>query len=549
MISHTLLSVILLILTIVGYRYSFPYPFKEYLTLFIPLFAFGFIPNLLWRRWGRIFTIIGALSLVRFGSYSNALVTYPDWTTLHPLFWGAISGILVREILLKIYGHDKFKAGMSDKDPYLRRIALNSPAGEKDSYWKEPEVWFVFFVSILVLERFLEYHPWNWTNGITLTEGFYFKGLSYRSAFGLTWMLWDSIIPVTWYIFTEERTSKNNDNPSRIWLIGLSIVFVIQAVIILIQTSLSPNFMMQNTNLSLISGRVAGLFRDSGSASWIFPVLGLFLAWKVREKKGVWREPTRVTILSLILVVVFCSGFKLGKTFWLTYSGGLYVLIGLYIIQKIQYPKLWIAYTFRTIAMLMILAATFTLVWFGENQKLSPSFQKTSLELKQLVRGESIRTVESYRYDLTKASVDLFTSHPYFGSGFGSMIVHLKDPKSLVKVKPKDQFVDSPANFYLGWLGETGMLGMILLCFYLGLNYYIRDNIKYSILLILPLMTGYQIVHPDGGAFLMMMVLATRVSDNAKVKLKVYADKAKMIWAIIAIGISLHYLALMLIDK
>jgi hypothetical protein len=476
------------------------------------------------------------------------LTTIPDWTSLHPLFWGAVLGILTREALLDIAGRKKAQVAQGERDPLQRRFALNSSPGKKANLWKEPELWFIFFFLILILERFLAYHPWSWQTGIVLEEGFYYAGLSYRQAFQLSWMVWDSIVPATFYILTEERFSKDGDNPAKIWTTGLGIAFLIQVIIILLQSWVSVGVFMQNTNESLLNGRVAGLFRDSGSASWILPTLGLYLAWKTWEKKGIWREKSRIFLLVGILVLTAISGVKLGRTFWIVFLPGLFAFIMIPFWKKnVSYNK-YIQMTYRVFLIVFVAMIGFSILWFGENQKSIQALARLSLEVKSWVNDDStLATFGVHRLNLILASWKLFLSNPYFGSGLGSLIVHLKNPNLIDIPRPPDGFVDSPANFYMGWLGDVGILGGFLLAFYLGTTAYLRKNGRYFILLLLPLMTGYQIVHPDGGFFFIFLLLGTRRMEISKASILPYYDKLRLLWMILAIGISFHYLVWVLL--
>jgi hypothetical protein len=355
-------------------------------------------------------------------------------------------------------------------------------------------------------------------------------------------MYWDNLIPVIWYIFTEERCSSDADNPSKHWIIGLGIGFLIQSVIILEQTFLNPTLLMQATGESIKVGRVAGLWRDSGSASWIIPTLGLYLAWKIWEKRGIWRESSRRVLLITVLVLTAVLGIKLGKTFWLAYGFGLFGFLIYFVLRKIHHPNLWLQSFIRSFVILLMLGFGFSLVWFGENQKLIPALSHSSVILKKTISGKEIDELD-YRSNLINASLDLWKDSKFFGNGFGSMIVHLKDKDSPIQHRPADNFVDTPANFYLGWLGETGILGCILLSMYVFLKTYIAQNARYLLLLVIPFMTGYQITHADGAFVVLFILSGSRLIENTRAKLLRNVELMKTIWMIVAIGISLHYLA------
>jgi hypothetical protein len=122
------------------------------------------------------------------------------------------------------------------------------------------------------------------------------------------------------------------------------------------------------------------------------------------------------------------------------------------------------------------------------------------------------------------------------------MVVHLKNPKSSINIRHPEGFVDSPANFYLGWIGETGILGTFVLIFYIALKVYLSKNAKYLIILVIPFMTGYQITHSDGAFLALFFIFGTRVIENSRSKLQKHTNILKNSWIVISIGISLHYL-------
>lgn len=552
MVPYLLFTAILTILIIVGYRYSFPYPLTEYSGLFLLLFSFGFFPRLFSDRWGRAMVVIGAIILSRVGSFGNILTTIPEWTTLHPLFLGASFGILVREFY--------FNPGEDRGRRILRRQNHIFP-------WKNPELGILGFLAILILERFLSYHPWSWESGILLTEGFYFESISYRQAFQLSWMVFDTTVPVIWYFVLEwglggfmgkgeadgKNKSSSNNNPTRYWITGLGVAFSIQMLILFIQTWIQPSAFMQDTNMSVLAGRPAGLFRDSGSASWMFPTMALFLMHSVRKMEMGLSHSLKIIYTIAILTGTFLAGWQLGRAFWFILLPSLFA-IGMFLLWKkeIHAPK-WLSMVYKLLILVSILLVFFSIFWFGGNQTKIPALHRAGIELRSLSEGTSLEEIESRRVLLMKASWELFSSSPLFGTGWGAMITHLKDPNSQVQSKPLDGFVDSPPNFFLGLLGEVGILGFLVVGFYILVSIYIRKNGISLCLLILPLLTGYQIVHPDGGFFLLFLVLAGSSKNpydfQKPYSERVYRERWVYLFLIVSLGISLHFLVRALLQN
>jgi len=509
--------------TVAFYRYSFPYPQSEYLSLFLLLFSLGFGTNLVNRSWGRVWIVIGSLCFVRIGSWTGILKTIPEWTTLHPLFLGGIWGIVAKEW-----------------------IQLRSrPAKERILVGYVHYV-FLFFLFVLGLERFLEYNPefvpfreFPEKLDFFPKDSYYYPGLSNRQAFQLTWMILDTMIPPIFYFSLEEIFKRDAENPARDYKIGLWVVFFLQSLVIWIQGFLRPEALMQDTGMSLEVGRVAGLFKDSGSASWIFPTIGILLFLEIYNRKGQMRESLRIFLLVLIYLCILVGGIKLGRAFLLIF--GAFSLIGLFRIlsNRIPVSDVRLRYLIGIFVFLFVSSLFYSLLWFGEYQNAFLSLKKASTEWKLVQQEISLKRVEARRVGLFLTSRDLFLSSPVFGNGLGSLIVEMKRPNSDLKNKPPDGFVDSPSNFYIGWLADTGILGTIVLGVYVWLNGYIRKSWNRYILLVLPLMTGFQIVHPDGGFFVCFLLLG--FVNYERIRWKIAGERPRLFWFILGIGLSLHF--------
>lgn len=485
----------------------------------------GFLIHIQNRSWGRFWIVFGALVFVRLGAWTHILRTIPDWTTLHPLFLGGIWGIIAKEIFV-----------------------FHSKPGKDRLLAASVHITFVFFLISLGLERFFEYHKiWEWS-GIYLKEQYYYPGLSARQAFQHTCFILDSIIPVVSYFLVEECFRRDTENALVDYKKGLLAAFIVQFLISTIQIYLLPTAFMEATGESLKNGRIAGLLKDSGSASWIYPTIGIYLFYDLFLKKGSIPENKRIFLLFLFIILTIMGGWKLGRLYWfllIIFILGVLVISSYNLFMKFSYP-------YRIISLVLTISLSLGLILlvfeYGDRQKNIASLGRISQEWKMYRSGSSFEKIDPRRISLMKLSMEFFLDSPVFGVGLGSTIVELKRPKSTWKNKPADGFVDSPSNFYLGWLGETGILGSLVLISYVALILFIRKVFFPAILLIVPLMGGYQIVHPDGGFFFIFLLIGLTPYQRVQWMYSP-ATQLRYLWFIVSIGVGLHYIVLGLLKN
>lgn len=511
-LSTILFSVLVSYYWIKIFHFSHPFPKEEFFgTLFLQ-FAFGFLPNFISRKTGRILTITGAMIFVRLSSSAGVGFDIP---TLNGLFFGAICGISFREIILEFLGRRDSQVSPKESDFFRKLLVVNPPPSNKKNILLDIQFAIIVFLIVLTLERFITYFNAPFLKGFGVLETMYLPDISSKSAFALSMKTIDSLIFPLLYFFCEERTSPQTSSPYSHWGLGLSIGLLINLVVLFSQNFYSMKIFSANTNESLSVNRTMGLFRDSGSSSWIIPTLLSFFIWRITQKKGEWRTSTKLIILFSLLVVSILAGLKQGRAYWAILFITIFIILMIFIYRKIQNKILKIAFSPIVIAVFCV--SIFLFVKIGTKFQSKTSVDRISENLGTLFEKNakiesSLTKIDPNRFPLSVIAIHLFSKNIFFGNGTGSFILALYD-KSIV---PKKTFamIDSAPSLYLGLLSEVGLFGTIIICLWLINSSIGRKSKSHLYLLILPFLIGYQIVHPDGAFFALFFILA--VSPNVK---------------------------------
>lgn len=101
---------------------------------------------------------------------------------------------------------------------------------------------------------------------------------------------------------------------------GLFLGFGINIFFMTIQSIWSLEFFSLGTHLSVSAGRTTGLFQDSGSASWILPVVGFLWITKLIHVWRISKERFSLVMAIIFFLVITWLGIKQGKAFWIIWS-------------------------------------------------------------------------------------------------------------------------------------------------------------------------------------------------------------------------------------
>ncbi|HMV42605.1 MAG TPA: O-antigen ligase family protein [Leptospiraceae bacterium] len=461
------------------FRFCHPYPKSEYYNVLGIQFLVVFIAYLTKERYGRIMTVIAGFSLVRIGP----ILQISSLITITGVFFGASCGILFRELVLYF---------SLKKDRELEKHS---------SSFLNPFLILIFFLYLLTLERFMIYFGSPFLNGFGILETLYLKILSSKLAYSLSMETITNLFFPILYLFLEFTRNEKNKVIQDL-KDGVKIVIALQFLIMTLQIVWNRNFLADNTNLSLEANRVMGLFRDSGSSTWILPIICFLFYKDFLEKK-------KYIFFTLILVFqVYIASFQ-GRGFWLLFFLG-------FILQFLQYFKnvsIDSKKNFFYVFSISLLTIGFiALIPKDKNGTLYRLLSIPNHFLEMVLSGKNpFLEFDPHRYYFNLAAWNLFQSHPLFGTGIGSYIVNLKD-SSLGLYIPENK-IDNP-SFYLGILSELGIFGLILIILPFWERILNKENISILILLSVGLSFGYHIVQPDS-AFALLLILIIGCKENS----------------------------------
>jgi|JI10StandDraft_1071094.scaffolds.fasta_scaffold00625_6 hypothetical protein len=483
---------ILGLLSIIGYyftvffRFCHPFPKSEfYITLGIQ-FVIPFAAYLISSRFGRITTIICALLFVRVAPISGM---QSPLITLMGVFLGGVIGNFTRETITYFRSR---KSNLQETDTKYLPLLAN------------PVFLLILFLLVLTLDRFLMLFNAPYLKGFGILETMYVKGVSSKEAFALSMETITHLLFPLLYFYSEELREEDKVEIRNDWKLGAFIALGINIGIMLLQIFWNRNFLATNTNLSLEANRVMGLFRDSGSSTWIVPILCFLFCKDLFLKKKYFP-------LFLIIAIQFIIAPYQGRGFWLLLLVGIvFLLYSIWEENQERIPsvnRLWVILAFSLFLIILYQIPRTTDSTFDKLLQIPIKF--TSM----VQAGDNpLLAVDSQRYYFNLAAWKVFLQNPFFGDGVGSFIVNLKDP-TLGLFIPENK-IDNP-SLLMGILSEIGIVGLILIMLYVVVTVSIRENILLLILFLLSLSFGYHIVQPDGG-FVVLLVLFIGFKERIK---------------------------------
>jgi len=481
-------------------RFAFPLPGFLFYPGFYLQFFFGLLPQLYHRKWGRIFTAVGGITLVRISWLGDPLPSVQT-SSLLGLFLGSIVGILIRELLLILMDRgSKVLPTQSDRflEAWMIRNPLRSP--KKDFFFHSAFFW-LFFGLLLLVVQFIQGFGLRDHALLEFREYLYYPQVSSREYFASSALLALSVLPPVLYLFCEERFSTQNANLSQHLRFGIFLGFWIQLLVMFLQSQFSPEFLSAGSNRTLAVHRIPGLFLDSGSASWMLPVIACLLLHSFLRRISKTKEPFFLPLSVLLILAVFGLGLRLGKVFWIIYPISLLILFHPYLPWKRKSTK----FLFYTLLPILLVALLWSAKFLPSDSSLQRIGDKIHHFVVHLGKGDFLTSLESWdqnRFELMRDSLQGFQKEPLWGNGWGSFLMLLKSPD----YEGSPPLYDSPPNFYLGLLCELGILGSLYFALLVFLSVQEKRSYRYVLFLVVPLFFGTQIQHADG-AFLAVLFL------------------------------------------
>ncbi|MCG6146375.1 hypothetical protein [Leptospira bandrabouensis] len=524
-----------------------PVPGPSFYPSFLLQFAFGFFPQFYQRKWGRIFTALGVFTFLRL-PYLSGLPMLGSYQ-LVGLFLGAILGIWTREFILVLLGRNEI-ALPKQSDQILTDWMIRNPTGKSNlPIWYSTYFGFVLFLLILIVLCFFQYQGLGLVTGLGIQEYLYFPSLSSREAMGLSCKILVPVSLVILYLFSEERSmpTPSKDSLSEQLRFGIFVGFGINLLVMCIQFVWSLEFFSEGTLESVSAGRTTGLLQDSGSASWILPVLSLL--W-ISKLVNTWRKSKeRFSLVLTIFTFFFVTwlGLKQGKSFWVIWTisisiGMIHLTTDLWIVSitKKRITRIGLYFLipivgFFTLYGLSFLQKDWDLVELSKRTMTAIPVWKSDPYL-------ALKRMDVVRAELLTICMEGIKNNPWLGNGIGSFPLAMLDPFR-IGTKTSSPLIDFPPNFYLWLVHDLGILGAIVFLFYIGLFLWERGLWKQTLLLVLPLFFGVQFQNSDGAFLCFYLILLGEKGTGYSLS---FDKLRKTIWfspllLILSVGLPLNY--------
>jgi hypothetical protein len=426
---------ILGLLSVIGYyytvffRFCHPFPKSEFYITLVIQFLIPFASYIISPRLGRIMTVICALLLVR---VAPIIGMQSPFITLMGVFLGGVFGNFTRETITYLRNR---KSNLQNTDTEYLPLLTN------------PLFLLISFLLILTLDRFLILFNAPYLKGFGILETMYVKGVSSKEAFALSMETLTHLLFPLLYFYSEELREDDKTETRKDWKLGALIGLGIHFGIMLLQIFWNRNFLATNTNLSLEANRVMGLFRDSGSSTWIIPILCFIFYKSLPEKDiiGSWSltfinrrissktrskdllPKKKYFLLLPIIAIQFILAPYQGRGFWLLLLVGIaFLLYSIWKEKRERLPRinrLWVIGTFSLFLIILYQIPRTTNSTFDRLLQIPVKFIST------VQAGDNpLLAVDSQRYYFNLAAWKVFLQNPFFGDGVGSFVVNLKDP-------------------------------------------------------------------------------------------------------------------------
>jgi len=529
------------------YRFVFPLSANWFLPAFLVQFLFGFLPQLYSRKYGRIFTSIGALLLSRSAWIVDPTLPF-HLTDLVGLFLGSLCGILFREVTLILSGVGEIPLP-KQSDFFITQWQIRNPLSIKqDSLFFQTPIYFLYFLFILYLCVFLQGFGFSFLKGLGVPEYLYLEGISSRTFLSVpTTILMSVGLPIL-YFFAEERfsSSTNKEYIKKHLFFGLAIGFFLQMFVISIQTFLLPTFLSVGSNSSLLADRYPGLFIDSGSSSWLLPTLGILFIIFLFKKAEKSKERFNFVLIFFTILLITYLGLHQSKAFWVIWVSSLFVsfvwsITGMWIYNpKILWPVRGACFVLTPILFALLFWSFSKFTNPSPLQELGKryvSFQSDVLASKSLT---ALKKLDETRFELLSVTYEGISNRPAFGNGLGSLPVMLRDAQR-VGTRISSELIDVPANFAMALLHDIGFFGSLILLLLTILFVWERMSYLSVLLLLIPFQFGMQVQHADGAFFAMYLLFYPLTDVPMGSRLLRLSNWFKYTVLILSVGLPLHY--------
>lgn len=462
----------------------------SYNSIFFFQFLLVFSGYCISLRLGRILLVVGILLLSRLPNFSYSNL---NLTIVGGYFTGGVFGLAFK-IFLDYSRISPFVRSIHDRFTFTRGLENR---GLSFAYLPV-----VVFLVILLLERFIQFFHFPLLTGTDLQNYNFFPKYSSLSLYTMSANILIPLLYSLIYFYAEERSFSNfNQGAFRDFGEGVLYSFAIQSIVIFIQTFISVEFLAQNTD-GIELNRAVGLFRDTASANWMFPLLLVYsLHYAVKELNI--SEPKHIFFLSLgLLFMGGILGFKQGKSYIIILFSS-FILFHLQNFRRYRNNLGFLKTVPYIAAMMIFISIAFVLfATYANDGRLWKMMREVPLSLDFI---SVLQSLDSYRLFLNRVAIQNFEANPIFGAGVSSVPLVLMD-SNLPEIDMAR--MEGVISFYTGILSDVGIFGALLILIWVFLQIYWRGHFSQILYLVIPLLFGYHVLHPDGSVFLIMILVS-----------------------------------------
>ena len=407
-----------------------------------------------WLRPGARYFFTG-LIIVTAPRAASLLLGTPSHHLLFPLFLGMATGLLGRRLLL---------------------ASTNERSASTTAAWIA-----LVFVAFCLARAWIDYYSPFILTGYPLQDLEVAPGVSANHAFFLCTLLLLHISGPLLFAICDARY-RGGESPtisvSSGLIQGLALGLAFNLVVMILQFA-DVDRLWIATARSRETGRLPGLFTDSGAASVLLPCCfaGLYFLLRERFSRPAWRVAPGVALFG---GAVLCGPF-LGRGYWVALGG---VLLSVLVVELRDIrgkggairksatgkpPRIG-----RMVALGGLLLALIAVLLIGllssapRNRPWGALGSRLPKSAASLARGRpflALYNLEKARALQIKTGYRIFREAPLVGTGANSFMVEAPrfqwvPMARLLKLMP----IDNPANIISGLLSDFGLLGLLLVC-------------------------------------------------------------------------------------
>lgn len=521
-LKFILLSFLCIILTKI-HLFSNPIPSKIYYLIFFLETLIISLSYSFSSRLGRILLISGILLFSRIPSF-----LYPNLeiNIIGGFLTGGVLGITINKIIYYLK---------------LKTIRLNPEKIRRNTesiYLYFP---ILFFLLILIINNFTKYFHLPYLTNTDIQDYYYFTNVSSRVLFSIGSNTLINISYVLIYFIAENWYSESSEiDRSTDFKIGIVLVFLIQTIVIFIQTYYSIELFTSGVRDNFfIDNRVTGLFKDAGSATWIYPIILIYALNYLYLYKNISKFFNFIFYSIILFTIGSVLGYKQGRAYYIILFIS-FIVINYNFIKNLFFKMNIVKriYTF-------LLAISFFLTLFVILSKYSNN-GKLWTTVSQIYSSNDffnkLISIDPIRYHLNMVGYYIFKNNLFFGDSISSVTTSLLNPNFIIP--NPSRIVDGSGSFFLGIASDIGILGILILVLWIIQFTYLKKHSFILLIFIVPFLIGYQINNPDSCFFILLIFCGLYENKNTLHSIYIFISYIILFLSIIFLYKSYIYISM-----